>query len=177
MRTYNASIELPLTELAPRTARRLVAEMLRAWEWDAEGERDIDAVLLVNEIVANVVDHTERDASLVLELAQSDSWLRVSSTDSSAVHPIVYEMDQRARRGRGMQIVAALAQRWGVDDVHGGKRVWFELAAEVEPPGTDRQGAAQGPTKHPPPHQTRAPLAPAILGPSIETPYGLLRPP
>lgn len=53
-------------------------------------------------------------------------------TDSSGLRPIVYEMGQVAHRGRGMQTVASMAQRWGVDDVHGGKRVWFELAEAPE---------------------------------------------
>lgn len=125
--SYNASIELPPKSMASAAARRLVTEMLRAWEWDND-ERRSDAVLLTSEIVANAVEHTETEPSLVLELAQSDGWLRVALADSSALRPIVHEMDQQARRGRGMQLVATLAQRWGVDDVHGGKRVWFELA-------------------------------------------------
>jgi anti-sigma regulatory factor (Ser/Thr protein kinase) len=72
-------------------------------------------VLLTNELVANVVEHTQAP-SLLLELVYSDGWLRVSVTDSSGLRPIVYEMGRVAHRGRGMQIVASMAQRWGIDE-------------------------------------------------------------
>jgi hypothetical protein len=29
--------------------------------------------------------------------------------------------------GLGIRIVDAIADRWGADDHHGGKRVWFEM--------------------------------------------------
>lgn len=32
-----------------------------------------------------------------------------------------------------MQLVAALADRWGSHDQDGGKRVWFELGTEPRP--------------------------------------------
>ena len=35
--------------------------------------------------------------------------------------------DDGAESGRGVELVRALAERWGVDEHHGGKRVWVQL--------------------------------------------------
>lgn len=70
-------------------------------------------VVLANEITTNAVEHIEGEASLLLELVQSDTWLRVSLADHSALRPMVRELNHQAPRGRGMQLVEALAQRWG----------------------------------------------------------------
>jgi hypothetical protein len=45
---------------------------------------------------------------------------------------VVRALDPRAARGRGMQIVASLAERWGSEERDGGKRVWFDLARPVD---------------------------------------------
>ena len=47
--------------------------------------------------------------------------------DGSSVRPVVRELDADRPRGRGLQLVQAIADRWGAEDHHGGKRVWFEL--------------------------------------------------
>jgi hypothetical protein len=56
------------------------------------------------------------------------SWLRLSVADGSAVRPIVRELDHQYPSGPGMRLVEALADRWGVEELHGGTRVWFELS-------------------------------------------------
>lgn len=128
--SYNASIELPPVEPAASwSARRLVMVMLQLWRWSIK-DRRTDVVLLASEIVTNAVEHAESEINLLLELTQSDGWLRVSLADGSSLRPMVREMDHRRPRGRGMQMVEHVAQRWGVDDVAGGKRVWFETDGE-----------------------------------------------
>jgi len=131
MSTLTARLELPPVAHTPRAARHVVDALLEAWS--APHDRD-DAVLVVNELVSNVVDHVGGEASLVVEVIMSDGWLRVSVADGSAVCPVVQELSGHEPRGRGMQVVAALAARWGCEDHHGGKRVWVEL-----PPVRDRQ--------------------------------------
>jgi hypothetical protein len=105
-------------------ARHIVLELLRAW--DVPHDRE-DAALLVTELVANVVDHVGGEAHLTLELEASDEWLRIAVADGSSVRPIVRELSMDDPRGRGMRMIQAIADRWGADDHHGGKRVWFEL--------------------------------------------------
>jgi hypothetical protein len=64
------------------------------------------------------------------ELEHSDGWLRISVAGDSSVRPVVRALDSGNPRGRGLQLVQEIADRWGADDHHGGKRVWFELAPQ-----------------------------------------------
>jgi anti-sigma regulatory factor (Ser/Thr protein kinase) len=124
MSPHTASLDLRPVARSVVTARRVVGELLTAWA--APQDRQ-DAELLVTELVANVVDHAGGESVLTLEVTLSDTLLRISVTDGSAIRPVVRELDHEAPRGRGMQLVEAIADRWGADDHLGGKRVWLEL--------------------------------------------------
>jgi anti-sigma regulatory factor (Ser/Thr protein kinase) len=125
--TFRASFEFPPSPHAPGTARRLLGELFDAWSLDAT--LHVDAKVLVTELISNAVDHAGSDVVLELDVTASDGWLRVGLADGSTIRPVVRELDHTAPRGRGMQIVAELADRWGSEDRDGGKRVWFELAS------------------------------------------------
>jgi two-component sensor histidine kinase len=125
MSTLRASFELPPTLAAPRTARVVLAQLLTAWAVD--GTVVEDAGMLVHEVVANVVDHAGTDIALEVDVVAADEWVRVGVADGSSVRPVIRELDPRASRGRGMQIVSSLARAWGAEDRDGGKRVWFDL--------------------------------------------------
>ena len=124
MSTLSARIDLPATARSVVAARRVLRELLGAW--GAPQDRE-DAELLATELVANVVDHVGGEESLTLEVDLADDWLRIGVVDGSAVRPVVQELSGVRARGRGMQMVAAIATRWGVEDHHGGKRVWLDL--------------------------------------------------
>jgi anti-sigma regulatory factor (Ser/Thr protein kinase) len=128
MSTLTASVDLLPVSASVPVARHLTVDLMRAW--GVPQDRD-DAALLVTELVANVVDHVQGEASLTLELAVSDGWLRIAVVDGSSVRPVVRELEKEQPRGRGLLLVQAIADRWGSEDHRGGKRVWFELA----PPG------------------------------------------
>ena len=127
MSSRNACIDLPAIPPSVPVSRHVVRELLRAWDVPHDPE---DAALLVTELVANVVDHVVDPTTLTLGLGVAEDWLRIAVVDGSAVRPVVQEMSLDRPRGRGMRLVAAIADRWGVEDHRGGKRVWFEL----EPP-------------------------------------------
>lgn len=124
MSSLTASIDLPPTTASVPAARHLLLDVLRAWS--VPQDRD-DAALLVTELVANVIDHVHEEASLNLELAYSDGWLRIAVADGSSIRPVVRELEHEHPRGRGLLLVRAIADRWGSEDHRGGKRVWFEL--------------------------------------------------
>jgi hypothetical protein len=128
MSTLTASVDLLPVSASVPAARHLTVDLMRAW--GVPQDRD-DAALLVTELVANVVDHVQGEASLTLELAVSDGWLRIAVVDGSSIRPVVRELEKEQPRGRGLLLVQAIADRWGSEDHRGGKRVWFELA----PPG------------------------------------------
>ncbi|RBY81908.1 ATP-binding protein [Blastococcus sp. TF02A-26] len=124
MSTLTASMDLSPSSRSVTVARHLVLDLLRSWRAPHDPE---DAALLVTELVANVVDHVGGDEPFTLEVAFSEEWLRIGVVDGSAVRPVVRELDTGNPRGRGMRLVAAIADRWGAEDHRGGKRVWFEL--------------------------------------------------
>ncbi|MGY1695022.1 ATP-binding protein [Geodermatophilus sp. SYSU D00814] len=124
MSTLTARVDLPPSARSVPVARHLAREVLLAWDAPQDGA---DVELLVTELVANVVDHVGGESVLSLELEYSDGWLRIAVADGSAVRPVVGELRGDQPRGRGMQIVDAIADDWGVEDVDGGKRVWFSL--------------------------------------------------
>jgi hypothetical protein len=128
MSTLTASVDLLPVSASVPAARHLTVDLMRAW--GVPQDRD-DAALLVTELVANVVDPVQGEASLTSELAVSDGWLRIAVVDGSSVRPVVRELEKEQPRGRGLLLVQAIADRWGSEDHRGGKRVWFELA----PPG------------------------------------------
>ena len=130
MSSLTATIDLPPVPSSVPLARRLVRDVLRAWKAPHDHE---DAELLVAEVVANVVDHVGGEV-FTLELALAGGSLRIGVVDGSAIRPVVRELSLDRERGRGMQLVSRLADRWGADDHHGGKRVWFELSAGVGGP-------------------------------------------
>jgi anti-sigma regulatory factor (Ser/Thr protein kinase) len=124
MSSYTARLDLPPVAASVPLARHATTDLLRAW--GARHDLD-DAALLVSELVSNVVDHVGGEALLTLELDLSDGWLRIAVTDGSSVVPVVREPRRDLPRGRGLQLVEAIADRWGAEDHHGGKRIWFEL--------------------------------------------------
>ncbi|SDC15187.1 Anti-sigma regulatory factor (Ser/Thr protein kinase) [Geodermatophilus telluris] len=129
MSTLTARMDLPPAARSVPAARHLVHELVRAWQAPQD---DGDVALLVTELVANVVDHVGGEAVLSLEVELSDGWLRIAVADGSAVRPVVGELRGDQPRGRGMQIVEAVADRWGAEDADGGKRVWFVVGPPVD---------------------------------------------
>ena len=85
-----------------------------------------DAELVVNELVANVVDHA--GTRCTLDLSESDEGLLIEVRDFyPCPPPQPRPVDPRARRGRGLQVVAAMSSRWGVTPFPDGKSIWALL--------------------------------------------------
>lgn len=109
--------------LAPRDARRYVRAELTGLLPD---DRLDDVVLAVSEVVTNAVIHSRRPGTL--RLLVSDGLVRVEVTDAAAAEPVQRAIDHRSLRGRGIALLGALSDRWGVRrEPGGGKAVWFEV--------------------------------------------------
>lgn len=124
MSSRNASFDLPPTAVSVRAARRVLLELMRAWELPHDHE---DGALVLTELVTNVVDHVAGEAELTVEVNAGEDWLRIAVVDGSAVMPVVRELSTERPRGRGMRMIQEIADRWGADEHLGGKRVWCEL--------------------------------------------------
>jgi anti-sigma regulatory factor (Ser/Thr protein kinase) len=84
------------------------------------------AVLLANEIVTNAVLHARTSFTLAAVVSQNEV-LRVIVKDDNPRLPQVALAPTDAASGRGLMMVQALADHWGIDSDETGKRVWFEL--------------------------------------------------
>jgi anti-sigma regulatory factor (Ser/Thr protein kinase) len=113
---------LPVVQ-APQIARAFVRDALQTWELDGFGEV---TGLLVSELVANVVTHVHSPMTLRAELAGET--LCVAVDDDSEELPVVRHPDVDDDHGRGMWLIARLANEWGTEQhPDDGKTVWFRL--------------------------------------------------
>ena len=88
-------------------------------------DRADDALTVLEELVVNVVDHARTRFRLVVRLG--GGVLHLAVRDHAAGAPHLRPHDPRAARGRGLQLVAGLADRWGCEAHADGKTVWAEL--------------------------------------------------
>jgi anti-sigma regulatory factor (Ser/Thr protein kinase) len=85
-----------------------------------------DAVLITSELIGNAYLHARSPTRL--RLSCQGQVLRVEVADSSDSQPVLGRGAPADHAGRGVLIMDALAQRWGVRPQVRGKVVWFELA-------------------------------------------------
>jgi anti-sigma regulatory factor (Ser/Thr protein kinase) len=86
-----------------------------------------DAALLASEIVTNAVRHAGADLAVTVTVRGDDGQLVVEVTDCSPQPPTLGDADPLAESGRGMYLVEAIADEWGVRRHPQGKTVWFRL--------------------------------------------------
>ncbi|KRB65123.1 hypothetical protein ASE03_32610 [Kitasatospora sp. Root187] len=104
----------------PGRARRLAGQALRRWGLE---ELVDNTELMVSELVTNAIQHATRPVTLRLVRT---SVLRCEVGDDSALLPRARQPGPDDERGRGLQIVAHCAERWGTTRLGAGKVVWFE---------------------------------------------------
>ncbi|MFE2516298.1 ATP-binding protein [Streptomyces mirabilis] len=94
--------------------------------------------LAVSELVANVVRHVPDRRCALLVLRQT-AGVRVEVADGSPQPPRVpTELSPEAEGGRGLVLLDAVVDKWGVGPgPGGGKTVWFECRP-ARPPGQTR---------------------------------------
>ncbi|MGV9272189.1 SpoIIE family protein phosphatase [Streptomyces griseosporeus] len=142
-RTYAT---LPGGSLAPGTARDLVRGALREWaELGPPGARHLtdrlveDAILVVSELVTNAVVHAGTDVGLLCRLEPAGHVV-VEVSDQHPAHAPRDDEPARAAQavpaydtpeyGRGLRLVATLAESWGITYRRGAKTVWARLSAD-----------------------------------------------
>ena len=107
-----------------RQIRRALRTLLTGWGVAADAVDD--ALLVVEELVANVVDHARTRFQLAVRL--TGRVLHVAVRDCGGGLPHLQPFDPDAVRGRGLQVITRLAQQWGYDPHEHGKTVWVDLA-------------------------------------------------
>ena len=125
------------------SARSFVRDTLQGW-----GFADIvdDAVVLTSELVTNAVVHAGTSADVLC--LRSDEGVRIEVADRYPEREIPLQatavnMGSPDREGgRGLQLCAALAGRWGVEYTPTHKTVWFQLDLPARTVGTRAAGPA-----------------------------------
>lgn len=111
---------------AVASARHFVLKTLTAWGVD---QRTVDiAILCLSELVTNAIMHTDAGCDLRLVLDRGVLTTTVRDGGSTVVvDPSSVRVEPLAVHGRGLQIVDALAARWGSELDAIGMSVWFVL--------------------------------------------------
>ncbi|MET8832127.1 SpoIIE family protein phosphatase [Streptomyces sp. NPDC004610] len=123
------------------SARSFVRDTLQGW-----GFADIvdDAVVLTSELVTNAVVHAGTAADVLC--LRSEDGVRIEVADRYPEREIPLQGSAAAmgnldrEGGRGLQLCAALAGRWGVDYTPTHKQVWFQIDLPERAVGTRAAG-------------------------------------
>ena len=122
-------LALPADPTAPGRARALLHEAAH------------DTAMVVTELVANAVDHAHTPSTLTLGF--DGRGVSVAVRDGNATQgPRPRPVDPTAPRGRGLQMVEALAASWGVTVHPDGKTVWAVLKPGCYALGETSSGTA-----------------------------------
>ncbi|MGP4083785.1 ATP-binding protein [Streptomyces sp. KR55] len=125
----NFSVSLSPTPRAARLARLLTVEQLRSWGLPLNS-----AELIVAELAANAVTHGRvpgRDFRLTLYVVGDT--LRIEVTDTRG-DQLPRPATPQGESGRGLLLVDALADRWGVaEGPTPRKTVWAEVRLSPKP--------------------------------------------
>jgi hypothetical protein len=118
--------QLPATLASLPQSRRLVRQVLAAW---SQSPIIPTAMVIVNALVENVLQHTQSAPALMLETNGATVTVAVEDGSSAAAH-------RRERPGgeadtvSGLAIVAALSRAWGSTPTSSGKTVWAVVGPE-----------------------------------------------
>jgi anti-sigma regulatory factor (Ser/Thr protein kinase) len=114
---------MPPHPIAAEQARTLTERVLD--DWDLTPLRD-NALLVVSELVTNAI--RQRDIFL-FALQRRDETVLVEVTDVGPGLPTVKNASETDTTGRGLFLVDAVAEEWGVRaEENGGKTVWAAVA-------------------------------------------------
>jgi anti-sigma regulatory factor (Ser/Thr protein kinase) len=123
-------VRLPASRDAGTTSRAFVEPLVRSWKREP---LEYDAALVTTELVTNAVLHAR--SAIALAVRPITRGVRIEVTDLCPAvlpHMAPRPTDSSSpltlgQSGRGLQVVAELAARWGVDSTQSTKTVWAEL--------------------------------------------------
>ncbi|MFF3722029.1 ATP-binding protein [Streptomyces erythrochromogenes] len=133
-------IRFASTPRGARLSRRLASHCLHSWGHPYGSETTSSVSLVVAELAANAVTHGRvpgRD--VLLRLVRSDGLVRIEVSDTRGERaPAVRAAGDGEEAGRGLVIVCALAEMWGMAARPGasGKTVWAVLREGGRPAPT-----------------------------------------
>jgi anti-sigma regulatory factor (Ser/Thr protein kinase) len=137
-RGRTAARDFPADGRSVQAARDFVTAVLR--EWPTPRALVHDVVLLVSELVTNAVIHGR--PPIELRLRTSDGQVVLEVRDHATYLPRRLRPTPEDEHGRGLQLVALIADRWGTRPTPDGKSVWCVLSISSD--AAERGVAAPG---------------------------------
>jgi anti-sigma regulatory factor (Ser/Thr protein kinase) len=123
---YTVSITYPGLPVILPSARRLIRDILAA------SPRVGDIELIAAELMTNAIQHTtagEPGGVFTLTIHTGSNWASIEVTDAGgASWQREPDSNVDAEYGRGLMIIAELADRFGHDDDAYGRTVWAEVS-------------------------------------------------
>jgi anti-sigma regulatory factor (Ser/Thr protein kinase) len=110
-------------------ARQFVAESLGSIPPEVRST----AMLLVSELATNAIVHATSTFEVTIAYPTPSGRVRIEVTDIDETQPAPLQPPPNVPHGRGLLLVASLADEWGILRRTGrpGKTVWFELALSI----------------------------------------------
>ena len=129
---WQALQPFPCTNASPRLARQFCSDHLGRILGVGPQARDViaQAELVTSELITNSVK--ARCSQLVLQLSVHRGWLQLGVEDDGDGTPALSHSDAHDDHGRGLRIVDAVADRWGITPVGDGKQVWAHLEVPAQ---------------------------------------------
>jgi len=114
---------------SPRRGRKVVRAEVSGWGLGVDSEWLDTLELLTSEVITNALLHADSH-QIYVDARQDDEGggVRVSVSDNDYRGPLLLPDEHpRVLGGRGLPIVQALADQWGIDSFLFGKAIWFRL--------------------------------------------------
>lgn len=127
-----STLELPADPSVVSRARTYATEQLAAWNLD---ELAFNTELVVSELVTNAIRYGHEPIRLRLIL---QSTLTCEVADAASTSPRLRRARTYDEGGRGLFLIAQLAENWGTRYTRDGKVIWAEQLL----PGSSRPGSA-----------------------------------
>ena len=133
----------PTLDCAVACSSRAPSEARQALD-DLDGQIETgllrDVKLIVSELVTNSVRHSGSEEPIRMRAWARPTGLKVEISDGGyGFEPRSPRREGHEEGGRGLMILEALAERWGV--THDGRsRVWFEVSQRPVSAGESRAG-------------------------------------
>jgi anti-sigma regulatory factor (Ser/Thr protein kinase) len=116
-------------EVSVGAARMFVEHTLAEWRIS---DRVDDIRLCVSELATNALVHgTPKATGFLVQLSKDGQLVRVEVHDTSSALPAPQAPDVDSDSGRGLLLVAACADGWGVEPYADHKVVWAEFKNDV----------------------------------------------
>ncbi|MFG2207307.1 ATP-binding protein [Streptomyces sp. NPDC048638] len=126
MEVHDIRLSVSGTPAVAASARRQFAAEIRDWGLPVDSDALHTAELIAGELLSNAVQYAGQGA-IALSASCDGNAVRVEVSDNSHGQPRPRGSGENDEHGRGLFLIAALADRHGIEPTAAGKRCWAEV--------------------------------------------------